>query len=117
RREPRGTRLQAGGQRVTEASCTGGGHHRRFFYVLIGISTSNVAPPPGVSDTDTFPPCAAATAETMERPSPTPPLSRLRLGSARKKASKIRLASSARHPGPWPAPSTSPIPARGRAAP
>ncbi len=48
-----------------------------------GSSTSNVAPPPSVSRTFTCPPCAVTTALTIDSPRPAPPLSRLRLGSAR----------------------------------
>ena len=48
-----------------------------------GSSTRNVAPPSGRGATETLPSCASAIAATIERPRPTPPLSRERDVSAR----------------------------------
>src|SRR5581483_1005348 len=48
-----------------------------------GSSIRNVAPPPGRDSTETLPACASATAATIARPRPTPPLWRERDGSAR----------------------------------
>ena len=43
----------------------------------------NVAPSPGSDSARADPSCAAATAATIDRPSPAPPLARARDGSAR----------------------------------
>ena len=48
-----------------------------------GSTIEKVAPSPGAECAETAPPCACATAETMARPSPTPPLARARESSAR----------------------------------
>ena len=44
-----------------------------------------VAPPPAVSKTSTVPLCAAMMPETIARPSPLPPVLRVREVSARQK--------------------------------
>ncbi len=48
-----------------------------------GSTTVNVLPRPGSLCTDTRPPWAVTSAWTMDRPSPAPPLARVREASAR----------------------------------
>ena len=60
----------------------------------------NVAPAPRVLVTATAPPCASASLRTIDRPSPLPPVRRLRLLSARQKRSKTLVSWSAGMPSP-----------------
>ena len=67
---------------------------------LAGMTISNVAPWPLVLRTRTEPWWASAMACTMGRPSPNPPASRLRYGSARVKRAKMWPRSSGGMPQP-----------------
>jgi hypothetical protein len=54
----------------------------------------NVAPPPGAPSAETVPPWASATAVTIERPSPTPPLERARSSPPARRASTLFSTAS-----------------------
>ena len=66
-----------------------------------GRATRAVSPPPGVDSSHIRPPCAWMSVRASDSPSPAPPVSRAREGSARKNRSNACSAASAGRPGPW----------------
>src|SRR4051794_8218806 len=65
----------------------------------VGSPIDTVSPPPGVSDSSTSPCCASIQARVSASPSPAPPVSLARDGSARKKRSNARPCRSRGSPG------------------
>src|SRR5690606_26953337 len=65
-----------------------------------GTRTVNAAPPPGACAADAPPPCSSAMLRTIARPSPLPPVRRLRDLSARQNRPKTCGRSSAEIPVP-----------------
>src|SRR5215207_1473252 len=66
-----------------------------------GSSTTNRAPPPGLSSTQTLPPRPLTSRSTRNRPRPTPPTRRVVEASSWVKGAKMRSRSIAATPSPW----------------